>query len=124
MPTVKTFSQTTIDTRRRTQQNVADYPKLTAQNKIDAYKKYLRQKKIVRVVKRRYRVLYFIQFWGIFIFLVMVNIYACLLVVLEDLYREKEDLWDVLETILMAYFILEFIIVYIMFKPPRYRIWF
>lgn len=76
MPAFKTITPRDKGLRRNTQEAKINMPKLTAKNRINEYKKQLSMKKNVKVVKKRYRVFYFVQFWFIFIFLCLVNIFA------------------------------------------------
>jgi hypothetical protein len=131
MPTFQTLNQrkelidpvNKVDYRRNTQETKSNLPKLNTVNTILEYKKKLAHKKIVKVVKKRNRIFWFIQFWSLFIFLWFVNTFACLLVVLEDLDRTHKKQWDTLELVMMVYFIIEFVITFFMHKPPRYLFW-
>jgi len=125
MPSLQSLSSLTSNVfRRRTQDSATNISKLNMSNKIAAYKKKLSKKKVVKVVKKRYKVLWFIQFWSLFIFLLVINVFACILVVIEDLDQKNESTWSMIELIFMFYFMVELLISFIIQKPPRSRLWF
>lgn len=91
------------------------------QDSIELYRKRLLSSMTVRRTSNRYRLYYFIQFWIIFTFTIFINIFACILIILEDMYRDHEEVWDVFELILMVYFMVEFVVSIFLYKPPRYK---
>lgn len=58
-----------VGDRRHTQEAKSSLSSLSNINAILEYKKRLAQKKIVKVVKKRNKILWFFQFWSLFIFL-------------------------------------------------------
>ena len=112
-------SVTGLDTSSRSD-SLTKY-ETTRYDKILKYKKSLQEKRVERVSDRTYQIIYFCQFWIVFIVTVFVNVFACILIILEDVYRDQESTWDVFELVLMTYFIFEFILNFIFFRPPRYR---
>ena len=56
--------------------------------------------------------------------MILLNLYAWSIVILQDLYKEYESIWETQEIILMWYFIIELLIGIAVHKSPRYKILF
>jgi voltage-gated potassium channel len=108
--------------RRKTKQITSTFPRLTDKHRIEDYKNHLNEKRRLNRKAKPWPYWYLVHFWFAFTFLGIVNIFACILVILSDMAESYSHVWDTIEVVLMAYFILEFIILVIMKRPPRIQL--
>ena len=54
--------------------------------------------------------------------MILINIYAWALVVLQSMFPEYESAWGTQEVVLMWYFIFELVLSVLVMKPPRYKV--
>lgn len=59
------------------------------------------------------------KIWLIFVTLALINLFAVIIIVLEDVFPQYMNIWAIAEVCLAGYFFLEFIVEIIIKKPPR-----